>query len=188
MHLYIKNMVCRHCIAAVKRALNELKLGYDEVSLGEVYFPESLSESQIHVLSDALKPLGFELLNDKRVRVIEQVKTALMEVLRSVILDDFQLSAFLQDRLGREYSAISKLFSEVEGITLERYFILLKVERVKELMVYDELSLAEIADQLGYSSPAHLSAQFKQVTGLPPSHFKKVAAEKRLPLNEIREV
>jgi len=165
--------------------LAELKIPFDEVTLGEAHFSESLNESKINNLSDALKPLGFELLSDKRTRTIEQVKKALIEVPRSLIPDDFQLSTFLQAKLGKEYSAISKLFSEVEGITLERYFILLKVERIKELMVYDELSLAEIADQLDYSSPAHLSSQFKQVTGLPPSHFKKIAAEKRLPLNEI---
>jgi len=185
MHLYIKNMVCRHCIEAVKRTLTALKLPYDDVALGEVHFSRALSEPQVEAFAEALKSLGFELLTDRRVRIIEQAKTELMEVLRSTVPDDFQLSTFLQNKLGKEFSAISKLFSEVEGITLERYFILLKVERIKELMVYDELSLAEIADLLGYSSPAHLSAQFKQVTGLPPSHFKKVAAEKRLPLNEI---
>lgn len=186
MHLFIKNMVCRHCIKAVKEVLNELDLLHDKVSLGEVHFSKAPSDSQILAFGDALKPLGFELLNDKRTRTIDQVKRALVKVLRSTMPDDFQLSSFLQTQLGKEYSAISKLFSEVEGLTVERYFILLKVERIKELMVYDELSLAEIAYQLGYSNPAHLSSQFKQVTGLPPSHFKKVAAEKRLPLNEIR--
>ncbi|MEZ4722199.1 MAG: AraC family transcriptional regulator [Flavobacteriales bacterium] len=188
MVLYIKNMVCRHCIDAVRRTLNELRIPFEDVQLGEVRFAESLSTAQKEELGKALRPLGFELLSDKRMRVIEQVKTELVEALRAPMQDSFQLSAFLQLKLGKEYSAISKLFSEVEGMTLERYFILLKVERIKELMVYDELSLAEIADQLGYSSPAHLSSQFKQVTGLPPSHFKKIAAEKRLPLNEIREV
>ena len=166
-------------------ALEESNIPYEEVVLGEVRFSKTLNETQIIAFGKALKPLGFELLSDKRTRLVERVKGALMEILRSTIPDSFQLSTFLQDRLGKEYSAISKLFSEVEGMTIERYFILLKVERVKELMVYDELNLAEIADQLGYSSPAHLSAQFKQVTGLPPSHFRKVAAEKRLPLNEI---
>lgn len=186
--LYIKNMVCRHCIEAVKRTLLELEIPYEDVMLGEAHFPQSLTEKQSQDFSEALNRLGFELLNDKRVRLIEQAKTELVELLRSAVPDGFQLSVFLQSKLGKEYSAISKLFSEVEGITLERYFILLKVERIKELMVYDELSLAEIADQLGYSSPAHLSSQFKQVTGLPPSHFKRIAAEKRLPLNEIGEV
>ncbi len=181
-------MVCRHCIEAVKGALRKLNLPYDEVQLGEVHLSKPLDSDQKNALDNALKPLGFELLNDKRTRIIEKVKAALMEVVASGVPDDFQMSSFLQHQLGKEYSAISKLFSEVEGLTLERYFILLKVERVKELMVYDELSLAEISDQLGYSSPAHLSAQFKQVTGLPPSHFKKVAAEKRIPLNEIGDM
>jgi AraC-like DNA-binding protein len=185
MILYVKNMVCRHCVKAVKGALNDLEFAYDTVSLGEVNFTKPLNEQRVKKLSEALKPLGFELLYDKRVRIIEQAKTELLEVLRSTVPDGFQLSTFLQNKLGKEYSAISKLFSKVEGITLERYFILLKVERIKELMVYDEISLAEIADQLSYSSPAHLSSQFKQVTGLPPSHFRIVAAEKRLPLNEI---
>lgn len=180
-------MVCRHCIAAVKGALDELGLPDDEVTLGEVQFSTPPNQEQVTAFSKALLPLGFELLSDKRNRIIEAAKSELVVVLRAVVPDGFQLSTFLQDKLGKEYSAVSKLFSEVEGITLERYFILLKVERIKELMVYDELSLAEIADQLGYSSPAHLSSQFKQVTGLPPSHFKKMAAEKRLPLNEIRE-
>jgi AraC-like DNA-binding protein len=188
MKLYIKNMVCRHCIEAVKRTLEALDIQFDDVALGEVHFPGPVSAAQTEDFDQALKPLGFEVLSDKRTRIIEQVKTTLMEVLRSEIPVDFRLSIFLQNQLGKEYSAISKVFSEVEGITIERYLILLKVERIKELMVYDELSLAEIADQLGYSSPAHLSGQFKQVTGLPPSHFKKIAAEKRLPLNEINQI
>ena len=171
----------------VRSELEKMGLHPVSITLGEVALqePELDNEQQVH-LKDVLEQLGFELIDDKRGRLIEKIKT---EIVALVHQHDGELkenlSDYLSKRLRRDYSYISNLFSEVEGTTIEKYFIAQKIERVKELLVYDELSLSEIAYQLNYSSVAHLSAQFKKITGLTPSHFKNIRVEKRKPLDEV---
>jgi AraC-like DNA-binding protein len=184
--LYIKNMVCKRCVQAVDRELTELGLR-GEVGLGEVHLQEELSPEILAQLRTRLDALGFELLDDQRSRLIEKVKTLLIERVQSGELPEhFSLVDFLSKALHRDYSAVSKLFTEVEGITLEQFFILQKTEKVKELLVYNELSLSEIAFRLGYSSVAYLSSQFKKVTGMTPTAFKTGHRGLRRALDEVR--
>jgi len=187
MLLYIKNMVCARCRMAVKAELEKLLLHPVTIALGEVTIEEeALNKDQLAGLSAALQTIGFELIDDKRSKLIEQVKTY---IIHSVHHNEEQpnknYSQLLSQHLHHDYSYISGLFSEVEGITIEKYIINQKIEKVKELITYDQLSLSEIAYQLGYSSVAHLSGQFKKVTGLTPSHFKQAGQLKRKPLDHI---
>ncbi len=174
MKLYIKNMVCNRCILVVENVLKQEGIDDVSVSLGEVDFGAiTISEDKIEALDQKFEELGFELINDKKSRLIEKIKSVVIELVHHQDgLENTKLSDFLTRHVTYEYNYLSSLFSSVEGMTLERYYILQKVEKVKELLVYDELSLTEIAFQTGYSSPAHMSNQFKSVTGLSPSHFK----------------
>ncbi|HNR48583.1 MAG TPA: AraC family transcriptional regulator [Bacteroidia bacterium] len=186
MKLFIKNMVCNRCIMVVQHELEKLGLKPLHVALGEVTLENDLTESTKSKLQEALTTLGFELIDDKKSRIIEKIKTIIIRLIHD---QDSRLNQNLSDILSSElhhdYNYLSNLFSEVEGITIEKYFIAQKIERVKELLVYDELTLSEIAYQLNYSSVAYLSSQFKKVTGLTPSHFKLIKEEKRKPLDEV---
>ena len=186
MHLHIKNMVCPRCILAVKSLLDELGIPFGSVQLGEVHLIQPLPALQLHVLKDRLYALGFELLDDGRTRLIEQIKTFVIEQVHYAQHDQrFNFSTLLSAALHKDYSYLSSLFSEVEGTTIEKYIINQKIEKVKELLVYDEWSLSEIAGRLGYSSVAHLSAQFKKVTGLTPSYFRKKGGSPRRALDAV---
>lgn len=179
-------MVCNRCIAAVKHALDELNLQYTSVQLGEVEMPNVPTEKQIIVLKEKLTQLGFELLDDAKKKLIEKIKTLIIEQVHYKEGDErYNLSDVLSSKLHKDYSYLSHVFSEVEGITIEKYLINQKIEKIKEFLVYDELSLNEISDQLGYSSVAHLSAQFKKVTGLTPTHFKKLGGIHRKALDRV---
>ncbi|KKX47548.1 AraC family transcriptional reguator [Sphingobacterium sp. IITKGP-BTPF85] len=135
----------------------------------------------------ALDPLGFEVIDDKKCRIIERIKNIIIELVHNRDSDiKTNLSDVLSNKLHHDYNYLSNLFSEVEGTTIEKYFIAQKIEKVKELLVYDELSLSEIAFRLNYSSVAYLSNQFKKVTGLTPSHFKQIKEDKRKPLDEVK--
>lgn len=183
---YIKNMVCNRCIMAVEHVLAQLHLTSLHVELGKAVVQEEPSPEVLARLRAELETLGFELLDDRRMQLIEQVRTAVVELVHYRNNDlRVNLSDYLTERLHHEYSALSKLFSEVTGTTIEKYFIAQKIERVKELLVYDELSLGEIADLLNYSSTAHLSAQFKSVTGMTPSRFKQEKRNLRRPLDAV---
>lgn len=186
--LHIRNMVCDRCIAAVKAELNDMGISVERLVLGEAHLKKPLTEAQLRVFGDRLTRLGFELIDDKRSLLIERVKASLREYVRSEALADRKenLSTLLQRTIGMDYSAISKTFSHVEGATIERYFNLLRLERAKELLVYDTLSLTQIADRLGYSSVQHLSNQFKQFEGHTPTHFKRIGAERRRALDKVR--
>jgi AraC family transcriptional regulator len=169
--LYIKNMVCDRCRTSVIQVLDKLKAPYRRVDLGEV---ELLNEPGQEFLADfknQITPLGFELIEDKNSRVISKIKSAAIDLVRNKS-SKYKLSTYLSDLLGKDYNSLSSLFSSVEGITIEHFLILQKIEYVKELLAYDELSLSEIADKLQYSSVQHLSNQFKKVTGLTPGQFK----------------
>ncbi|GAB1358490.1 hypothetical protein MASR1M31_02680 [Porphyromonadaceae bacterium] len=138
------------------------------------------------MLQERLREVGFELIDDRRTRIIEQVKNAVVELVhRDNAMLKVNLSDYVSDKIHQDYSSISHLFSEVENTTIEKYFIAQKIERVKELLVYDELTLNEIADLMNYSSAAHLSAQFKKITGLTPSHYKRIKENRRIPLDKI---
>jgi AraC-like DNA-binding protein len=170
----------------VQQVIEKLGFDFSQVKLGEVVFEQELDKVQRAELSGALEPLGFELIDDKKSRLIERIKTIVIGLVHH---GDGEIRSNLSDMISKElnhdYSYLSNLFSEVEGITIEKYHIAQKIELVKELLVYGELSLSEIAYQLHYSSVAYLSNQFKKVTGLTPSHFKQIKAEKRKPLDEV---
>ncbi|MBC9795923.1 helix-turn-helix domain-containing protein [Sinomicrobium weinanense] len=187
MKLYIKNMVCSRCKMIVKSELEKLGLQPVSVELGEVELPADIPANKKQEIDNALQAYGFNLIDDKRSRLIERVKNLIVTLVHQP--QEGYLKTNLSDYLSRElhhdYTYISNLFTQVEGTTIEKYYIAQKIERVKELLVYDELSLSEIAFQLHYSSVAHLSSQFKKVTGLTPSHFKQLGERKRRPLEEL---
>lgn len=171
---------------AVKKILEDMDLTPISVELGEIALAETDISNHQEQLRKDLQAIGFDLLDSKRSRTIEKVKTLITELVQYKN-DQIQLklSDYLSENLHQDYSAISNLFSETEGITIEKYYILQKVEKVKELLVYDELTLNEIADRLNYSSAAYLSNQFKKVTGLTPGNFKKSRLSGRKPLDEL---
>jgi len=184
--LFIKNMVCNRCIMVVQNEMDKLNLAVKNIKLGEVVFENELSEEQKTTIDKALNPLGFELIDDKKSRIIEKIKNTIIQLVHhqdSGLKNN--LSEILSQELHQDYNYLSNLFSEIEGTTIEKYFIAQKIERVKELLVYDQLSLSEIAFQLNYSSVAYLSNQFKKVTGLTPSHFKQIKENKRKPLDQL---
>lgn len=175
MKLYVKNMVCIRCKMVVKQELEKLGLHYTVIELGKVEILEDISPAEKEEFKKALAKCGLELLDDKKSILIEKIKKVIIEL---VHYEDEPLrvnfSDYLAEKLNYNYTYLANLFSEVEGITIEHYIIIHKIEKVKELLVYDELSLTEISYKLHYSSVAHLSNQFKKITGLTPSFFKKV--------------
>lgn len=187
MKIYIKNMVCNRCKWVVQTELEKAGLTVQHVELGEVDVKEELSKIRIEQIEKTLQNFGFELISDHSARLIEQIKTNIIEIVKDQDkLERKNLSTYLSDALHKEYSYLSKLFSEKEGTTIEQYYILQKIERAKELLVYNEQSLTQIAFDLGYSSTAHLSTQFKKITGLTPSHFKELRVKGRKSLDDVK--
>jgi AraC-like DNA-binding protein len=179
-------MVCSRCKMAVKTALEKAGLYPLTIDLGEIELEKSPTPAQLEDLGVSLGSLGFELIDDKKSRVIGQIKTLIIKwVHHSGEPLAENLSGYLAARLHYEYTYLSSLFSEVEGTTIEKFFIAQKIERAKELLVYNELSLSEIADKLGYSSVAHLSSQFKKTTGLTPSYYKSLKDHKRKNIEDL---
>ncbi len=179
-------MVCNRCIMVVQNELEKLELKVNAISLGEVTLDKELSHAEKSKIQSVLQPLGFELIDDKKSRLIEKIKTAIIDLVHNHDNETNEnLSDLLIKEVNQDYNYLSNLFSDVEGTTIEKYFIAQKIEKVKELLVYDELSLSEIAFRLNYSSVAYLSNQFKKVTGLTPSHFKQIKVDKRKPLDEV---
>lgn len=179
-------MVCNRCIAAVQQELNALQIIPSSITLGEVVLDKVPMEKQLTQLENNLSALGFEILDDNRKRLIEKIKNIIVTQVHHTDIDKKNnFSEILSQKLNKDYSYLSGLFSEVEGVTIEKYIINQKIEKVKELIIYDELNFGEIAFKLGYSSIAHLSAQFKKVTGLTPSHFKQMSSRHRKPLDSI---
>ena len=175
MTIYIKNMVCPRCIRTVERLLADQDLPVKNVELGEVELSGLLDTRQLTALRLSLKVEGFELLDDRNSRLVEQIKNLIVGEIHYAAgkkPEIMNFSDFLARETGHDYSQLSKLFSTVEGVTIEKYLIAQRIERVKELLVYGELTLSEIAWQMGYSRTQHLSKQFRQVTGMPPSQFK----------------
>lgn len=171
--LHIKNMVCPRCIMAVEKIFKELDIPVIKVELGEVTLPDALSEPQRVQVDKQVKEVGFELLHTEKSVLISRIKMLVIGTIHhSEKPLTINFSDFLSEKLNREYSYLSRLFSSVEGITVEKFIITQKIEKVKELLFYDELTLSEISYRLNYSSVAHLSAQFKKETGMTPSQFK----------------
>ncbi|KAA9039414.1 helix-turn-helix transcriptional regulator [Ginsengibacter hankyongi] len=186
MMLYIKNMVCSRCKMVVKDELIKFGLHPKNIELGEVEVEEDLNDENKNQLNIILQSFGFELIDDKKSRLIEKVKNSIVDLVHySEEQINTTFSEYISRKLHHDYNYLSNLFSEVEGTTIEKYFIAQKIEKVKELLKYDELSLSEIADRLGYSSVAYLSNQFKKQTGLTPSFYKSLKQIKRRGLEDL---
>jgi AraC-like DNA-binding protein len=171
---------------AVKEELKKLGLHFIVVDLGEVEIMEDISVEQREELKAALATSGLELMDDKRAMLIEKIKNAIIEMIHhSDELIKVNFSDFLSEKLNHDYTYLANLFSEVQGTTIEHFIISHKIERIKELIIYNELNITEIAYKMNYSSVAHLSNQFKKVTGLSPSHFKNLKDKRRSPIEEI---
>ncbi|WP_339876854.1 helix-turn-helix domain-containing protein [uncultured Algoriphagus sp.] len=184
--IHVKNMVCPRCISSVSEILNKLGLAYSSVDLGKVVLNHYPSVAQKKQLAEALDAEGFELLEEGKSTLISQIKSILIEQIQhssETITENY--SSFISEKLHHEYTYLSKLFSQVEGITIEKFITKVKIERVKELIFYKEKSLSEIADLLGYSSVAYLSSQFKRETGMTPTAFKNQVNPTRRSLDEI---
>ena len=180
-------MVCNRCIKAVQSEIESLGLTIRSIELGEVMLNEDIDQNDTERISKKLAENGFELITDKKSEIISRIKTLIIEYIHHdrEKPEYVNFSEYLSKELSHDYSYLSHLFSMVEGKTIEKYVILQRIEKAKELLVYDELSINEISYKLGYSSVAHLSRQFKSVTGLTPSYYKKVKEEKRRPLDQI---
>jgi AraC-like DNA-binding protein len=186
LKLYIKNMVCNRCKMVVKTELEKLAIEPLSIELGEVEIKNKPSADTLHRLDMALNNLGFEIIDDRKSRIIEKIKNTIVELIHhSEENIGVNLSNYLSQKVNYDYNYLSNLFSEVEGTTIEKYFIAQKIEKVKELMKYDELSLSQIADRLGYSSVAYLSNQFKKQTGLSPSFHKSLKQNGRKSIDEL---
>ncbi len=180
-------MVCARCKTAVKNELDKNKIEYKSVELGEIDVASEVSDNQFKQFKVGVESLGFELIEDKPAREVNKIQGLIIEWARGGESKNgrIKFSSFLTEALHKDYASLSNLFTSVEGTTIEQYLIHQKIERVKELLVYDELSLGQIAEQLNYSSVQHLSNQFKKTTGLTPSHFKKIGAQKRVSIDEV---
>lgn len=187
MELHIKNMVCGRCIKTVSAIFETIHAKPDHVELGKVIIKEKLTDEQVGKLKELLVREGFELLDDAKTKLVEEIKNLIIKLVHYGELDSMNqnLSAYLANHLHRDYSYLSSLFSSVENNTIEQFFILQKIEKIKEWLVYDELTLSEMSFRLGYSSVAHLSNQFKKMTGFTPSAFKKLKDHHRKPLDEV---
>lgn len=183
--IHIRNMVCDRCIAAVREVIGQFKT-VEAIALGEVVIPGELSRSERSSIDKKLREIGFELIDDRKTQLAEAIRTAIIErVHGNQEPDAGNLSAYLRKRIGHDYPYLSARFSESEGITIEKYYIAQRIEKVKELLMYNELSVAQIAHRMGYSSAAYLSNQFKAVTGMTPGAFRSLGKKPRLPLDKV---
>ena len=181
-------MVCHRCIMAVEAILQSEKIPFHKVVFGEIHLIDTINEDQKSRLKNKLSAIGFELIDNHTSGLIEKIKQLIIKRARNEMdstENKTKLSIYLSDVIHHEYTYLSSLFSAIEGRTIENYFIEQRIEKAKELLVYDQLSLSEIAFQLEYSSAAHLSTQFKKITGLTPTYFKELGTSKRIALDEV---
>ena len=179
-------MVCNRCIEAVREEFEKSGISVSKIRLGEVDVESQLDSEKKDQISKALSQRGFEVLEDKNGQIIESIKGLIVEQIHHTDQAlNTNYSTYLEREIGKDYSTLSGLFSSVEGVTIERYIILQKLEKIKELLIYNELNLSQISRRLGYSSVQHLSSQFKKNTGMTPSEFKKLQTPKRQGLDEI---
>ncbi|MCD0455963.1 AraC family transcriptional regulator [Chryseobacterium sp. LC2016-27] len=188
MKIFIKNMVCGRCIAAVSNIFNERNIKITQISLGEVETEGDISKMDIQLIEDRLKETGFERIKDATHQLVDKIKNLIIIKIGKLDIDEnFLLSKFLSVELHKDYSSLSKAFSQNENITVEQFFILQKIEKVKELLLYNEFNLTEIAGKLGYKSVQHLSSQFRSTTGFTPTEFKKLKVHNRRSLDMVQE-
>lgn len=186
MKIFIKNMVCGRCISAVSAIFNDANIPLQSVNLGEVETTSEISDQELQGIEKRLEETGFERIKDSAHQLIEKIKNFIITKISELDIDeDFLLSEFLSTKLHKDYSSLSKTFSQNENVTLEQFFILQKIEKVKELLLYGEFTLTEIAGKLGYKSVQHLSSQFRNSTGFTPTEFKKLKVHNRKPLDSI---
>ncbi|GAB0157805.1 hypothetical protein CHRYSEOSP005_30910 [Chryseobacterium sp. Alg-005] len=186
MKIFIKNMVCDRCISAVESIFNDADIPLQSVSLGEVETASEISDQELQKIEKRLEETGFERIKDSAHQLVEKIKNFIIIKISGLdIEEDFLLSEFLSAELHKDYSSLSKTFSQNENVTLEQFFILQKIEKVKELLLYGEFTLTEIAGKLGYKSVQHLSAQFRNSTGFTPTEFKKLKVHNRKSLDAI---
>lgn len=186
MKIYVKNMACESCKVVVKNALEELDISPVKVELGEIETKEDISDDKKMKLNSKIKKAGLELLEKKQGVLIEKIRKVMIDyVYKSDDKPNIKFSVLLSQELNHSYTYLSNFFSEVEATTIEQFIIALKIERIKELIIFGEHSLSEIAFKLHYSSTAHLSSQFKKITGLTPSHFKTLKEKRRITIQNI---
>ena len=179
-------MVCQRCILTVGSIMTKLGVPVEKIIMGEVDLKAALSETRLKDVERELQKVGFELIATRVNKIVEDIKKIILEQIADLSGDkNLKLSSLITNKIHYEYSYLSDLFSSIEGITIEQFFILQRIEKVKELLVYEEASLTEISWQTGFSSVHHLSAQFKKVTGLTPSYFKKMGAGKRKSIDKL---
>ncbi|MEJ5351293.1 MAG: helix-turn-helix domain-containing protein [Melioribacteraceae bacterium] len=186
--LYIKNMVCNRCIKVVKEELEKIGIKVKNISLGEVETATEIDKNKLNEIKKVLEENGFELLENRKAKIIEKIKNIIITKIyndEEFLINNKNFSKLIEEQIGLDYNYLSSLFSSLESITIEQFIILQKIERAKELLKYDELTLSEIAFKLGYSSVQHLSNQFKKVTGLSASEFKKITKNIRKPLDKV---
>ncbi len=184
----VKNMVCQRCVTAVEAILQTGNIPFRNVTFGEIHLSDGLLDEQKKYLEAALQAVGFEMIDNNSGGLVEKIKQLVIRRARNEVVDSerkLKLSQYLTDKVHHEYTYLSSLFSAVEGRTIENYFIEQRIERAKELLIYEQLTLSEIAYALEYSSAAHLSNQFKKITGLTPTYFKEVGSLKRKALDKI---
>ena len=188
MHLYIKNMVCQRCITAVRVEAEKLGITPIDIQLGEITIHQpSVKPDTLEALKNSLYKLGFEIIDDKRSRLVERVKTIVIERIHHTADGEVHnnWSDLIANDLHYEYNYISNLYSSIEGITIEQFIIRQKIEKVKELLFYDEHTLSEIAYRMGYSSAAYLTNQFKKITGMTPGQFRKLLIKNRNAIDQL---
>ena len=186
LKLFIKYMVSNRCKMAVKEALKSLGLHFVLVDLGEIDIMENISAEQKQKLQELLNVSGLELMDDKKAVLIEKIKNVIIDIVHySSELPSINFSDYISEKLNLDYTYLSNIFSEVQGTTIQQFLIVHKIERVKELLMYNEMNLTEISYQMQYSSVAHLSNQFKKITGLSASEFQKLKHKTRKPIEEI---
>lgn len=184
-HFHIKNMVCTCCAENLEAKLLDAGFTIKKIDLGELTLTSPITYAEYNRLVKVVNSNGFEIINDQGSKLVERIKQLIIELVRFNKEPNGKLSEYLSHQLNKEYQYLSRLFSNVEGKSIERYYILQKIERAKELIVYGEENLTEIAYELGYSSQQHFSRQFKKETGLSPSHFKDVKENKRVSIDRI---
>jgi AraC-like DNA-binding protein len=184
MKIAIKNMVSTRCLMAVEAVLEDIGIKYSYVELGEVETSSEIPDDMIRILGEKLRPLGLELKENKKFQLVESIKVAIMELIHNPDDQRLTLSEYLSRKLGHNSTYLSNLFSEVQGVSIEKFFISKKIEHVKELLINEKLNLKEISYLTNYSSVAHLSYQFKKITGIAPSEFRLMLSKNSMTLQE----
>jgi AraC-like DNA-binding protein len=186
MRLFIKYMVSIRCVSAVKKVLKDCNIHPENTQLGEIEIPDSTNKDQLSLLESKLKAIGFELMEDKKAQMIEKTINVIIDMIHNQEDNPkMNYSEYISQKIHFDYTYISNVFSHLKGMTIQHFIILHKIERIKELIIYNELTISEIAWKMNYSSAAHLSNQFKKMTGLSPSTFKALKIRLRTPIEEL---